>query len=170
VNVDEHRRRSLITVSSVVRVRRDGIDRAVLRYFGPPGSEIDRVRVVPVRNCVLGRRLHHRDGRMLAAELLLGQQLQAGQTWVWEYEVHEPTSGTATEFAHALRRPEGPCVLEVRFHPDALPAQVHEYFRADLCVERHPCRKLALNAHHALHVTASGMSSGVVGIDWERAD
>jgi hypothetical protein len=120
------------------------------------------------RNCTLGKLLRHHDGRVLAAELLFGQPLQAGETWGWEAEVHDPTT-TRTDCAHAFRRPEGAYLLEVRFHPDALPATVHEYFRTDLFVDQHVLTELPLNVHHAVHVTATGMTSGVIGINWERA-
>ncbi|NKE61015.1 hypothetical protein FXN61_31220 [Lentzea sp. PSKA42] len=168
VNVDAHRSPSHIVVRSLARARRDDVDRAVMRYFGAPGCEIDRVRVAPVRNCAVGRLLRHPEGRVLAAELLFGQRLQAGETWVWEYEVHDPTtSETESDFAHAFRRPEGTCLMEVRFHPDALPSGVHDYFRADLYVDQHRLNELPLNAHHSVHVTMSGMNSGVIGISWE---
>jgi hypothetical protein len=170
-HVDAHRRRSRITARRLARARRDDVDRVVVRYFGAPGCAIDRVRLVPIRNCEVGRLLRHPEGRVLAAELLFGQRLQAGETWVWEYELHDPTPSEAeNDFAHAFRRPEGTSLMEVRFHPDALPAQVHDYFRADLYVAKHRLNELSPNAHHAVHVTASGMTSGVIGISWEWPD
>lgn len=169
VTVDAHRRPSRITVRSLARARRDNVDRAVVRYFGAPGGDIDRVRVVPVRNCAVGRLLRHREGQVLAAELLFGQRLQTGETWVWEYQLHDATT-CRTDFAHAFRRPGGTCLMEVRFHRDALPSRVHDYFRADLYMDQHRLGELLLNAHHAVHVTTSGMNSGVIGISWEWPD
>ncbi len=140
----------------------------MVRYYGAPGCEIDRVEVVPGRNCTLGKVLRHREGGVLAAELLFGQRLQAGETWVWEAEVRDPAA-SRTDCAHGFRRPEGTYLLEVRFHADALPDRVYEYFRADLYVEQHVLTELPLSVHNSVHVTTTGMTSGVVGINWEWA-
>jgi hypothetical protein len=166
VSVGPDRSPSRLAGRSVARARRDGVDRTVVRYHGAQGCEIERVEVVPRRNCALGKVLRHRDGRVLAAELLFGQELQAGETWAWEAEIRDPEA-RRTDCAHAFRRPEGTYLLEVRFHPDALPCRVFEYFRADLYVDRHVLTELPLNVHHAVHVTTTGMTSGVIGVSWE---
>ncbi|MFS8098574.1 hypothetical protein LFM09_15695 [Lentzea alba] len=166
VTVGPDRSPSRLAGRSVARARMDGVDRTVVRYYGAPGCDIDRVRIVPGRNCTLGKLLRHRDGRVLAAELLFGQPLQAGETWVWEAEVQDPAAAR-TDCAHAFRRPEGTYLLEVRFHPDAVPERVFEYFRADLFVDRHVLTELPLNVHNSVHVTTTGMTSGVIGINWE---
>ncbi|MFI6094344.1 hypothetical protein ACIA8G_02255 [Lentzea sp. NPDC051213] len=169
VSVGADHRPSRLVGRSVARARHDGVDRTVVRYYGAPGCDIDQVEVVPRHNCALGKVLRHREGRALAVELLFGQPLQAGETWVWEAELRDPTT-TRTDCAHAFRRPEGSYLLEVRFHPDALPARVHQYFRADLYVDRHVLTELPVNNHHAVHVMAAGMTSGVLGIKWEWPD
>jgi hypothetical protein len=166
VSVGADRSPARLAGRSVARARCDGVDRTVVRYYGAQGCEIERVEVVPRRNCTLGKVLRHRDGRVLAAELLFGQRLQAGETWAWEAEVRDPAAAR-TDCAHAFRRPEGIYLLEVRFHPETLPERVFEYFRADLHVDRHVLTELALNVHNAVHVTTTGMTSGVIGINWE---
>lgn len=166
VHVGPDRSPSRIAGRSVARARHDGVDRTVVRYYGAPGCEIDRVEVVPGRNCALGKVLRHHEGHALAAELLFGQRLEAGETWVWEAEIRDPAA-SRTDCAHAFRRPEGTCLLEVRFHPDALPDRVYEYFRADLFVEQHVLTELPLTVHNSVHVTTTGMTSGVIGINWE---
>ncbi|HEX8868748.1 MAG TPA: hypothetical protein VF821_24015 [Lentzea sp.] len=166
VHVGPDRSPSRLAGRVVARARHDGVDRTVVRYYGGPGCDIDQVEVVPGRNCTLGKVLRHREGRVLAAELLFGQRLQAGETWVWEEEVRDPVA-SRTDCAHGFRRPEGTCLLEVRFHPDALPCRVYEYFRADLFVEQHVLTELPLSVHNSVHVTTTGMTSGVIGINWE---
>lgn len=123
--------------------------------------------VQPVRNCYVGEVLRHPDGRVMAAELLFGQPLQAAQTWVLECELHDPTATGRTEFAHAFRRLEGSCLLEVRFDAVALPRCVYGYVRADLYTEAHRLTDLPLNNHHAVHLAAEDMTAGVLGISWE---
>lgn len=158
---------SRVRIHNLVRARREGVDRLILRYFGAAGCAVDRVAVQPVRNCRVGRVLRHREGRVLAAELMFGQPLQLGQTWLLECELHDPTARARTDFAHAFRRLEGSYVLEVRFDAEALPQRVYGYLRADLYAESHRLTDLPLNNHHAVHLTAADMTAGVLGISWE---
>jgi hypothetical protein len=167
VTVDVGRSPSTVLVRSLVRARHDGVHRVVLRYFGAPGCVIDRVGVRPVRNCRVGQVLRHQDGRVLVAELLFGQSLQAGQTWMYEGELRDPTASARTDFAHGFRRLEGSFLLEVRFHPAALPSRIRGYQRADLYADRHDLTGLQLTGHHAVHIAATDMTSGVLGVAWE---
>jgi hypothetical protein len=167
VTVGADRSPSDILVRGLVRARRDGVHRVVLRYFGAAGCEIDSVDVRPVRNCATGQVLRHREGRVLVAELLFGQALNAGETWIYEVLLYDPTAAARTDFAHGFRRPEGHFLLEVRFHPAALPSQVRGYLRADLYTDRHDLTDLRLNNHHAAHISAADMTAGVLGITWD---
>jgi hypothetical protein len=167
VTVDAQGNPSTITIRSLVRARRDGVDRFVVRYFGATGCVIDRVTVRPVRNCHTGRVLRHSEGRVMVSELLFGQPLRAGETWIFETEIDDPTAAARSDFAHGFRRLEGNYLLEVRFHPTALPSSVHGYLRADLYTESHRLTELGLNSHHAVHLAATNMTAGVLGISWE---
>jgi hypothetical protein len=167
VTVDEHRCPSLVTVRSLVRARKDGVDRLVVRYFAAATGDVDRVTVRPTRNCRTGRILRHHTGRVMVAELVFGQPLRAGDTWIFEVELADPTAQARSDFAHGFRRMEGNYLLEVRFHPTALPSQVNGYLRADLYTESHRLTDLRLTNHNAVHLTAADMTAGVLGIQWE---
>jgi hypothetical protein len=167
VSVDASCGPSTVRVRNLVRARREGVDRLFLRYFGASGCAIDQVAVRPVRNCHTGRVLRHQEGRVLVAELMFGQPLQYGQTWIFESELYDPTATARTEFAHGFRRPEGSYLLEVRFDAAVLPRRVYGYLRADLDAEIHQLTDLPLNNHHAVHLAAADMTAGVLGISWE---
>ncbi len=167
VTVDAVYGPSMIAIRSLVRARRDGVDRLALRYFGAAGCDIDRVTVHPERNCHVGRILRHHRGCVMVAEVLFGQPLRCGETWIFETRITDPTAGRRSDFAHGFRRPEGSYLLEVRFHPDLLPSHVYGYTRADLYTEQHRLTDLRLNNHHAVHLTAADMTAGVLGISWE---
>src|SRR5690242_2051269 len=115
VTVEAHRGPCQVRIRSLVRARHDGVDRLAVRYFGDPSCAIDDVAVRPVRNCDIGRVLRHREGRVLVAEVLFGQPLHRGDTWIFETELTDPTAGARSDFAHAFRRLEGNYLLEVRF-------------------------------------------------------
>ncbi len=78
VRVDADRRAWLITSRTVVRARRDGVDRYVVRYFGDEGCDIDQVQVRPRENCWLRQVRRHRDPPVLLAGKTVGCDRCAG--------------------------------------------------------------------------------------------
>jgi hypothetical protein len=150
---------------TVVRARRDGVDRHLMRYYGDPGCVIDRVELQALENCHLGTVRRHRAG-LLVAELLFGETLGAGDTWVLETQVDDRTGQPSTEHAHGFRAPGQQYVIEVRFDKAALPVDCHSFAQPGLHDERHRTRCLPLNRHHAVHMVASGLTGGLVGIGW----
>ena len=68
----------------VVRCVRDGADRYILRYFGDRGCRIDRVGLFGLENCEVGRVLRNPSG-VLVGEILFGETLACGDTWVFDW-------------------------------------------------------------------------------------
>jgi hypothetical protein len=143
------------------------VDRHVLRFFGGPECDIERVAVRPGANCRLGAVLRHRSAPVMIAELVFGQSLRAGDTWVFEDDLLEDGNDACTDAAHAFRHPEAQCLLEVRFHPAALPAGCHAYARSGLYTERQRICDLTLSSHGTLHLAATNVRAGVLGIGWD---
>jgi hypothetical protein len=150
-----------------VRALRDGVDRYVARYYGTPSCVPAAVRPRPLGNCRLGRFVPHPSAPVLVYELLFDHVLRAGETWVFETELVDPAAGVSTEFACGFRYPAEQYVLEVRFHPEARPKSCRSFAQLDLADERHPTGELRLSAHGTVHLVASSVSSGVLGIQWE---
>src|SRR6266511_3633367 len=149
--------------------RRDGVDRYVVRYFGDEGCRTDQVRVVTRENCRLGRIVCHDDVPVLAAELLFGEAMRAGDTWVFEYEVVDKTGERCFEHGHGFIEPQDMYLLEVRFAPRALPVDCYAYAQPGLYDERRRTADLTLNNHRAVHLVVSGVTAGVIGIGWTWA-
>jgi hypothetical protein len=165
VTIDGERRAAAMWLRTVVRARRDGADRYFVRFFGDPGCDASAVEVEPLENCRLGR-LHRHPAGVAVAELLFDETLRAGETWVFEVRLANPTGPHCTEHAHGFRHPGEQFVLEVRFDPSALPADLHVFAQPGLYDERHRTDDLTLNGQHAVHLYASGTESGVLGIGW----
>ncbi|MEV1006099.1 hypothetical protein [Streptomyces sp. NPDC049881] len=167
VTVGPCRRTTSLWTRTTVRALRDGVDRHVVRYYGNLSCVPAGVRLRPLGNCRLGRFVPHPTAPVLVYELLFDHVLEAGGTWVFESELSDPTAGVTTEFAHGFRYPAEQYLLEVRFHPSAPPAACYSFAQRDLNDERHNTGALMLNAHHTVHLVASGVSSGVLGIKWK---
>jgi hypothetical protein len=165
VYVDAFGHASTVWSRVVVRAQRPGVDRFVVRYFGDPGCDVDSVRFRPLENCRLGEVRRHRSG-VAVAELLFDSVLAAGQTWVFEERLVDPTGEPCTEHAHGFLGVEEQYLLEVRFDPARLPSDCHAFGQPGLRDERRRTADLPLNADHAVHVHASGGSAGLIGISW----
>ena len=168
--VDANRRGSRLWTRIVVRAQRDGVDRYVVRLFGSPGGDVGRVRLHDLENCRLGRVQRHPTAPVMTAELLFDEVLGAGDTWVFEGWMSDPNGEPQTEHAHGFRHPVDNYALEVRFHPDALPVDCHAYAQPGLYDTRHRTAELTLNPHHAVHLVASNVTAGVLGIAWSWPD
>ncbi|HEU4425090.1 MAG TPA: hypothetical protein VFR67_21380 [Pilimelia sp.] len=170
VSVDTDRRGSQIWSRTVVRARSDGVDRYVLRYFGCRNGDMAQVRLHSLENCRLGRVRRHPSAPVLVAELLFDELLRAGDTWVFEESVYDPTGDPQTDHAFGFRHPVGSFALMVRFHPAALPVDCHAYAQLGLYDPRQRTADLTLNAHHAVHLVASNVTAGVLGVGWRWPD
>lgn len=167
VVIDADGRTALVWTRAAIRALRDGVDRYVVRYYGSPTCDPARVRAQPLGNCRLGRFVAHSSAPALLYELVFDQRLRAGDSWVFETQLVDPTASECTEFAHGFRFPTEQYLLEVRFHPNALPASTCSFAQFDLSDDRHPTRNLALSKHNTVHLIASAISSGVLGIKWD---
>jgi hypothetical protein len=167
VVIDAARGSSCTWSRTAVRALRAGVDRQVVRYYGNPGCVPALVRPTALGNCRLGRVVPHPSEPALIYELLFDQTLSIGDTWVFEARTVDLTGGVCTEFAYGFRFPADQYLLEVRFHPGALPQRCYSFAQLDLGDERHPTGTLALSRHNSVHIVASGVSSGVLGIKWD---
>lgn len=166
VLVDAARRASSVRIRLLVRARRDGVDRQILRFFGDPGCDLGQVRLHSAENCRVGRVLRHPAAPVLIAELLFNEVLRAGDTWVIEYVLHDPTGECCEEYAHGVRMTEEHVLLEVRFDPAVLPVDCHSYVQIGLNEPRLRTGDLVLSNYNAVHLAVSGGAAGVIGIAW----
>lgn len=160
-------RTSLVWARVAVRALRNGVDRYVGRYYGGREGDPALVSAQPLGNCRIGRIVAHRDAPALLYELVFDQTLRAGETWVFESQLTDRSAGVSTGFAFGFRSQAEQYLLEVRFHPGALPAKTYAFAQFDLSDERHPTRDLRLSKHHTVHLIASTVDSGVLGIQWD---
>jgi hypothetical protein len=167
ITIDARRGSTVTWTRTAIRALRAGIDRHVVRYYGNPGCVPAQVRPRALGNCRLGQIVPHPSEPALVYELLFDQTLDAGETWVFEAGIADPSGAVCTEFAYGFRFPAEQYLLEVRFHPNALPVRCYSFAQRDLADERHPTGALPLSRHHSVHLVESGVRSGVLGIKWD---
>ncbi|MGA8115238.1 MAG: hypothetical protein WCA46_16360 [Actinocatenispora sp.] len=155
------------TVTRVVRAHQSHADRAVAILWQDPGGDVDRVDVRATQNCRLGRVSRDPGAGLVAAELLFDLSLNEGETRVLSYEVVDDSGTECREFVRALCFPAEQYVLQIRFHPDALPVRCHRFVARGVDAPEQETADLTLDCHRAVHLVMPQARPGAVGIRWE---
>lgn len=150
-----------LVVRQVLRARRNGPDRRVVMHtHSDVRAALPTIRALT--GCRRGRTVRDADGGVIGTELLFWEPLQRGEALVIEYELlSRPPYPCESEYSRRFRLPVREYVVEVRFHPDALPDTCTTF--ADPDGEGVP---LTLDpTHRVLHVDVDG-PAGERGVRW----
>jgi hypothetical protein len=168
IGIDQRGRASTMRDQTVIRAHDDGLDRYVVRYFGDAGCDIDRVRFSRLVNCRVGRvaRLPDPLEPAMVAELVFDRPLAAGETWMFDTEMLDETGEPCTDYGHGFRQSVQQFALEIRFDSAVVPVGLHSFAEDGLGTGRHPLQDLRMSGHRTVHLAASDVRSGVLGIAW----
>ncbi|MFJ9522495.1 hypothetical protein ACIRPK_30130 [Kitasatospora sp. NPDC101801] len=151
-----------------LRAHRDGIDRYLALYQGDPGCDIGRVTVRAEENCRPGRIRRDPEAELLVAELLLDRRLRTGDTHLLGYGFDDaPAPGPSCEYVRGFNSGAGQYVLQITFHPDALPVRCHRFTSRSPGGEPYETEELTLDGHHCVHLMASALTPCLLGIRWD---
>jgi transcriptional regulator with XRE-family HTH domain len=160
-------RRELREVRSraVFQAQRRGVDRWIAVYHHPHG-------ILPAsrtaRGCRFGRVRMDGTSGLIAAELLFDRALGRGETYLLEYGfVFDETGPPVTEEGRGFRTPQHEFLIEVRFHPSALPARCYRTWRPDAQTALKDAADLRLSSYHSVHFIEFGVDAGYHGMRWE---
>ncbi|KWT63520.1 hypothetical protein ADL21_02265 [Streptomyces albus subsp. albus] len=151
----------------LLRADRDGPDRWVMLFYeDEPGAGIPRLR--GLRNCHPGRVIADAGAGMLAAELLFDRPLRRGESLIMEFELlnrtRRPPDGVGS-CGRTLRMSTREYLLEVAFHPAALPA-VCEEFTVPADGSPGTSRRITPDSTGCAHALALNVGPARFGIRW----
>ncbi len=153
------RRQASLTVRQVMRARSDGPDRRVVLHCQDDTS-VGLPEFRAIQGCVLGRVERSVEHGVAGAELLFHQPLARGETVVVEYEfVAHGVGPLESEYTRRLRMPMREYLLQVEFHPDALPATTVAFTEDRESV-------ITLDPTHRGHLAHTDATPGTTGIKW----
>lgn len=158
ITVGSDRTERSMLVREVVRARCDGPDRRVVLH-GTDDPEAAQVSIVAQDGCRRGRTLSDPHG-IVGAELEFHQPLRRGETAVLSYLMRtEPPRPRDTAYARRFRVPTREYLLQVWFHPSALP------HHCETIVDGTP-QPLCLDPDHSVHTVDVDCTPGPHGIRW----
>lgn len=166
VHLDADRRIRQMSVNQVLRATRDGASRltAVHVIDDPATDSVD----VAVRCGKLGRVEFLPERRSIVTEILFGGELAKNETVVADYTISlSPSREVSTYHERRTRVSLREYLLHVYFHPDALPASCHRYYRERIGAEKTSSRQIALDVSHTAHMLPPKCPAGIHGMSWE---
>ncbi|HZE41979.1 MAG TPA: helix-turn-helix transcriptional regulator [Stackebrandtia sp.] len=165
--IDKDGRDAGHTVTMLVRARRNNVDRHIAMFRGDPGCDIESVRVLAHRDCVVGRIARHPQEPMLLAEILFGVTLDQNDTHLMEFEIVDGTGDRAQCYGHGFRYPVEHYTLQVRFDPEQLPRRVFRFAQSRLGTDLHETGSVVINNWMTAQISQSRVEPGALGIGWE---
>ncbi|WP_189214446.1 MULTISPECIES: helix-turn-helix domain-containing protein [Actinokineospora] len=146
----------------VLRAEQDGIDRIVVVCWGD-GPDSPAPVVVPVRNCSVGQVDIDDEAGLVAAELVFDRPLARRETIVVEHALHSATPPIAVSHQRISRLPVREYLIEVCFHPAALPHHCVQFSEVD-GMER--VRAVDLDSEYTAHALGLDLPPGKYGLRW----
>ncbi|MEV6606187.1 hypothetical protein [Kutzneria sp. NPDC051319] len=164
--LDEHRRPNRLTITEVLRAQRDRVDRALVIF---QGRELGRTpKLTVVRGGWPGRVRTDEAAGFLVAEVMLDRILDRGDTAVIECALHhsgEPAP--MTDYDRRLPYSMRSYLLEIEFHPTAMPVRCHATTRPTIENARRDVRELMLGGAPHAHLALFDVEAGIHGLRWE---
>ncbi|GAA4604158.1 hypothetical protein GCM10023195_14100 [Actinoallomurus liliacearum] len=163
--VDAHRRPRSLSVRQVVRASGDDVDRVVAVHRAEAATDPPPA-LGELRYCRRGRARH--EAGFVAFEIFFDRVLSRGDTAVVEYEIEFPGDRPIAQFYdRRFRHPVRDYLAVVRFDRRTLPARCYRYDRAGVDVPRHRTAELWVGSSGGVHIMRSGMTGGIIGLEWE---
>lgn len=159
LRIGADRRQASLIVRQVMRARCDGPDRRVVIHSHEDLS-VEPPVFRAIQGCEVGRLERSFADGVAGAELHFHQPLRRGETVVVEYEVIAPSPGPLEhEYTRRLRMPMREYLLQVEFHPDALPATTVAFTQGRES-------SITLDPSHRGHLAHTDATPGTTGIRW----
>lgn len=171
LRVGRDRAQESLVVRQVLRATHDGPDRFVIAFWQDADHPLPQLRAM--RGCVIGKVVPDSAANVLVAELMFDRPLSRGETVVTEHEfvsVSSPPGDNTDWYGRSLRHQSRECLIEVDFHPGALPARCCETFAPVDDPERIIRRRLVIDSRGSVHAVATGVGPGTLQISWDWAE
>ncbi|WNV90529.1 helix-turn-helix transcriptional regulator [Umezawaea sp. Da 62-37] len=152
--------------SGVLRADEDGLDRFLaIQRADAEDESVGRISAQGA--CRIGRVRTEQEHGFLIAEVLFDRMLRAGDTALVDYRIASDPGAVSSVTDRRFLRGARDYVLQVNFHPDAVPVRCYR-FRQE--TSQHPAtdvRDLWIGTTHSVHLVAHDTGPGILGIRWE---
>ncbi|MFD9704740.1 hypothetical protein [Lentzea sp. NPDC059081] len=167
VLIGQDRREVEIRSSAVIEAFEDGVDRMLIAKTADD-TDLSPGDIAAERSCRVGRVRRDDDRKLLVAEIILDRVLRAGDTALVDLRLISDPGADSVSADRTFLRTLRNYVLEVEFHPDAVPVRCHSFSRPALDAQDVDTGELWIGTTSAAHLLVPEAHAGHVhGIKWE---
>ncbi|MBT2897206.1 XRE family transcriptional regulator [Streptomyces sp. McG3] len=169
LRLNEKRGMAVMSQRHVIRASREGVRAmTVVQVDEESAAAPPEITVTCGR---LGRMRYLPELRTTVFDVLFGHPLARNETAVVAYDFRASDTGTPCSFFQQnVRKGLRESLLQVVFHPGALPLTAESYRRSSYEGQRTHVRSATLDASYSVHVLNTRMPSGYQGICWRWSD
>lgn len=167
VVIGPDRREIEMRTSSVMEAFEDGVDRILV---AKTADETDNSpgEILAEKSCRVGRVRRGEEHKLLVAEIILDRVLRAGETALVDLRFVADSGADSCYADRSFVRAVRDYVLEVEFHPDAVPVRCHGYSRSGQDGPEVETGELWIGTTASTHLVVREAQAGhVYGIKWE---
>ncbi|MET9224726.1 hypothetical protein [Lentzea sp. NPDC003310] len=167
VVIGPDRREVEMRSSAVIEAFDDGVDRILVSKTADE-TDLSAGDIIALKSCRIGRVRRDEENKLIVAEVILDRVLRAGDTALIDLRMTASpgadSSSADRTFVRALRE----YVLEVEFHPDAVPVRCTSFTRSAPDAPVVGTGELWIGTTASTHMVVHEAQAGHVhGIRWE---
>ncbi|PWK84267.1 hypothetical protein C8D88_109352 [Lentzea atacamensis] len=152
--------------TGIVQALDDGVDRFLAIQLADP-ADLGVPSIETGAPCRLGRVRGEDATGFLVAEILFDRMLRAGETALVDYRVRMRPGADSEVCDRRFLRPVGEYVLQIDFHPDAVPARCYAFTRPSLQEPETALNDLWIGTTASTHIHVRNSKPGIYGVRWE---
>ncbi|MCX2950487.1 hypothetical protein [Lentzea sp. NEAU-D7] len=167
VIIGPDRREIEIRSSAVIEAFEDGVDRMLLAKTADE-TDLSPGDITAEKTCRVGRVRRDEERKLLVAEIILDRVLRAGETALVDLRLISDPGADSSSADRTFLRTLRNYVLEVEFHPEAVPVRCHSFSRSGPDEPDVETGELWIGTTAAAHLMVHEAQAGHVhGIKWE---
>ncbi|SDJ84367.1 hypothetical protein SAMN04488074_103349 [Lentzea albidocapillata subsp. violacea] len=167
VVIGSDRREIEMRTSSVIEAFEDGVDRLLVAKVAED-TDLSTGDIVAKRSCRVGRVRRDDEHNLLVAEVILDRVLRAGDTALVDLRMIADPGAESASADRTFIRNLRDYVLEVEFHPDAVPVRCYGFMRSEKGAPEVETGDLWIGTTASAHLVVHEAQAGSVhGIKWE---
>ncbi|WP_083268043.1 hypothetical protein [Lentzea guizhouensis] len=152
--------------TGLIQALEDGVDRFLAIQLAD-ATDLGVATIEAGPPCRLGRVRSEESTGFLVAEVLFDRMLRAGETALVDYTVRMKPGADSEVCDRRFLRPVGDYVLQIDFHPDAVPARCYEFTRPSLQEPETALTDLWIGTTASTHIHVRNSKPGIYGVRWE---
>ena len=160
------RREVEMRCTGLIQALEDGVDR-FLAIQAADATDLGVGTIEALAPCRLGRVRTEDASGFLVAEIVFDRVLRAGETAIVDYTITSRPGADSEVYDRRFLRPVHDYVLQIDFHPDAVPVRCYSFTQPSLQEPEVVLDELWIGTTASTHISVRNSRPGIYGVRWE---